>query len=179
MAQAKAKGNSVVTTIWAGDTLEIAVIGAGKVQFDRTTASAENRDSAERHGWVQRLCDRAAIAAPKRAMGMSDLDWAATKRAHTQAKYEAINELAEYYAGGDVPWKMVGGGKGDGGLLLTALCRLKPNLTVTQVQEFISSRSKEAMAKVRSDKRVVEMMNQIRVERAGEVDASDELAELE
>jgi len=161
-----------------GDVLEIAVIGAGKVQFDRTLASVRNRSMAERHGWVQRLCDRAAIPTPKRPVGMSDLDWAAAKRAHTQAKYEAINELAEYYVSGDVEWRMVGG-KGDGGLLLTALCRLKPQLTAGQVQEFINSRTKEGMAKVRADKRVVQMMNQIRIERAGDVDASDELDELD
>src|SRR5271166_3808229 len=76
MAQAKAKSNSVVTTEWSGDILTIEVLGAGAIMFDRTAASADNRDWAEKHGWTQRLSNRAAISAPTRKAGVSDSDWA-------------------------------------------------------------------------------------------------------
>lgn len=180
MAQAKAKSNSVVTTVWDGMKLAITVLGVeNPVVFDQSAASVGNREAAERHGWTQRLCDRAAIGAPKREIGMSDAVWSQVKAQHALAKFQSIQKLAEYYMGGDVPWKMSGGGGGDGGLLLTALCRLRPDRTVAQIGGFLDSRTPEQMKLVRARKDVVEMMNQIRLERAGDTDASDALDELD
>lgn len=180
MAQAKAKSNSVVTTVWTGMQLAITVLGVEKpVVFDQEKASADNRAAAERHGWTQRLCDRAAIGAPKREIGMSDAVWTQVKAQHVLAKWQAISELAEYYMGGDVAWKMTGGGGGDGGLLMTALCRLRPDRTVGQIAGFLESRTKEQLVAVRARRDVVEMMNAVRLERAGDVDASDALDELD
>jgi hypothetical protein len=171
MAQAKAKSNSVVTTAWSpvGNRLQITVIGAGIVDFNAESASADNRAAAERHGWTQRLCDRAAMARDKTT----------GKPATAADKYNAIRELAEYYMSGDVAWKMSGGGGGDGGLLLTALCRLKADKTVAQVSAFLESRTKEQLVAVRARRDVIEEMNKVRLERAGDVDASDALDELD
>lgn len=179
MTQAKAKSNSVVTTKWDGDILTINVIGAqqlgGKpvdaaLMFDRTAASAANREAAEKHGWTQRLCDRAAKGRdPKTGQSAS-----------AGLKYAAIEELINYYEGGDVPWKMSGGGgSGDGGLLLTALCRLRPDRTVEQIGKFLESRTPEQMKLVKARRDVVEMMNQIRLERVGETENDEAFAELD
>jgi len=182
MTQAKAKSNSVVTTRWdeSSCVLSINFLGAGTVEFDRSKASEANREQAEMHGWTQRLCDAAAKAAPVRAAGMSDHQWAAAKLAHTQERMAQVERLAKHYEGGDVPWRMAGTGQSsEGGLLLTALCRLKPNLTVAQVAKFLEERTAEQMKAVRARRDVVEMMNQVRLERAGTVDASGALDELD
>lgn len=178
MAQAKAKSNSVVTTQWSGSILTINVIGAQMVggkpvdaalMFDCERASEANRAAAERHGWTQRLCDRAAKGRdPKTGQSAS-----------AASKFAAIEELISYYEGGEVPWKMTGGGSGDGGLLLTALCRLRPNLTVEQVGKFLDSRSPEQLKSIRARRDVVEMTNQVRLERAGETDNDEAFAELD
>jgi hypothetical protein len=178
MTQAKAKSNSVVTTQWSGCILTINVLGAQMVggkptdaalMFDMEKASIANREAAERHGWTQRLCDRAAKGRdPKTGQSAS-----------AALKYAAIEELINYYEGGDVPWKMSGGGSGDGGMLLTALCRLRPNLTVDQVATFLETRTPEQLKAVKLRKDVVEQMNQIRLERAGAVDNDDAFAELD
>ena len=180
MAQSKPKSNSVVTTQWAGHVLTINVLGAGEIKFNALEASSANREAAEKHGWVQRLCDRAAKSAPKREVGMSDAAWAVVKLRHTQEKHDAIRELADYYMSGDVPWKMTGGGSsGDGGMLLTALCRLRPDRTVEQISGFIGSRTPEQLRAVKARKDVIEQMNKIRLERAGEQDTSGALDDLD
>jgi hypothetical protein len=179
MAQAKAKSNSVVTTQWDGNILAINVLGAGAVLFDRTKASADNRDAAERHGWTQRLCDRAAKAAPSRAIGTTDEQWAAIKKAHTLSKFTSIKVIAEYYESGDVAWKMSGGGS-EGGMLFEALCELyEGKKSVEQVREFLDSRTDEQLKVVRKVPALIEIMNRLRLERMGDSDAGDALAELD
>src|SRR5271166_3722911 len=99
MAQAKAKSNSVVTTDWGmvpggagSDILTITVLGAAPdgsdraLMFDRTAASVANRDAAERHGWTQRLCDRAAKGRDSKT-GQS---------ASAALKYAAIEQIIQY-----------------------------------------------------------------------------------
>jgi hypothetical protein len=168
MTQAKAKSNSVVTTQWTGDILSINVIGVGELMFDRTKASQANRDQAERHGWTQRHMDKAAKPAPTRKPGMTDGQWAAAKAAVVQEKFNAIKQSIDHYEAGEVAWKMSGGGSGESGLLLTALCRLRPGLTVAQVAGFLESRSPEQLRAIKVRRDVIEMQNQVRLERAGE-----------
>src|ERR1700676_1607898 len=189
MAQAKAKSNSVVTTVWSGDILTINVLGGqliggrpadAAVMFDRSKASDDNNDMANKHGWTQKHCDRAAIPAPIRGKGMTEEQWAKVLVEHRLQKYENIVKSVEYFEQGAVNWKMSGlGGSGDGGLLLTALFRLKPKLRVDQVAAFLESRTAEQMKTIRLRSDVVEMQNQIRLERAGPIDNDDSFAELE
>lgn len=177
---AKAKSNSVVTTQWQGNVLEITVLGAGQILFDAEKASAANRQAAERHGWTQRLCDRAAKSAPTRQAGISEDQWKAQLAQHTQGKFEAIRELAEYYEKGDVSWRMSGGaGTGDGGLVFQALCELRPNLTRDQVAKFLESRDAKQMATIRQIPELIEIMNRLRMEKAKSVDLGDVLGELD
>jgi hypothetical protein len=167
MAQAKAKSNSVVTTAWELGKLRIDVIGAGTVVFDPQAASEANRAAAERHGWTQRLCDRAA-------KGRDPKTGAA---APPSAKFLAIKELADYYMGGEVPWKMVGGS--DGGLLFEALCELKCDKTEDQIRKFLDSRSDDQLKELRKIPALVEIMNRLRVERMTPVDVEDALGDLD
>jgi hypothetical protein len=187
MAQAKAKSNSVVTTQWSGDILSISVLGGQLVggqatdatlMFDRTRASEANRDQAERHGWTQRLCDRAAKGAPTRKPGDTDAAWEAAKQAVTFAKYQAIEVIIAYYESGDVPWKMSGGS--EGGMLFEALCELYDGKkTVEQVRKFLDSRTDDQLKVLRKVPELVEIMNRLRVERSGAVDTASVLGDLD
>ena len=188
MAQAKAKSNSVVTTQWSGDILTINVLGGqlvggratdAAVLFDRTSASEANRDAAEKHGWTQRLCDRAAKGAPTRAPGTTDAQWEAAKQAVTFAKYTAIETIVAYYESGDVPWKMSGGAS-EGGMLFEALVELYDGKkTAEQVKKFLDSRTDEQMKVLRKVPELVTIMNRLRLERAGTVDAGSALGDLD
>src|SRR5260221_337315 len=61
MVTEKRKANSVVTVSYRDDGLmEIAVLGAGSIVFDKTKASRECRADAEDHGWEQRFRDATA-----------------------------------------------------------------------------------------------------------------------
>jgi hypothetical protein len=168
-----------MTTVWTGNILAINVLGVGEVMFDAEAASAANRAQAERHGWTQRLADRAALPAPVRAAGMGDDAWRAMLAAHRAAKHAAIAELAEYYMSGDVAWKMSGSGEREGGLLLRALVVLKPNRTLEQIQTFLKSRTPAQLKEVRNDRAVVEQMNKLRLEAIGDQDTSGALAGLD
>lgn len=169
MTQAKAKTNSVLTTTWDSSVLTIEVLGAGSIMFDMTKASPGNRAQAERHGWTQRLADRAAIARNQKT----------GQPATPQVKYAAIAELAAYYESGAEDWRMGGSGERDGGLLFTALCEFRPELTEGTIQEHLKSRTKEQLTALRAVPAIMEIMNRLRVERMGKVDTEAALGELD
>ena len=157
------------------DILTITVLGAAPdgsdraLMFDRTAASVANRDAAERHGWTQRLCDRAAKGRdPKTGQSAS-----------AALKYAAIEQIIQYYESGDVPWKMSGGGS-EGGMLFEALCEhYEGKKAVEQIRKFLDSRTDEQLKVVRKVPELVEIMNRLRVERMGSVDAGAALGDLD
>jgi hypothetical protein len=171
MANAKAKSNSVVTTQWAGNVLAISVLGVETpVKFDMELASLANRAQAERHGWTQRLCDRAA----------KGRDLKTGQSASPQSKFNAIKELSDYYMSGDVGWRMAGGGSAsEGGLLFEALCEFRSEKTPQQITEFLESRTKDQAANLRKIPELMEIMNRLRIERAGTVDMGEALGDLD
>lgn len=94
---------------WSGTVLTIAfqnrdadgkVIGeaAPPLVFDMAKASAECRARAERHGWEQRLGDRAAISK----------DTKTGKSATVEEKRSAVAELVDYYQTGAESWELKG-----------------------------------------------------------------------
>ena len=168
MAQAKPKSNSVVTTKWELDTLRIDVIGAGTIMFDMAKTSADNRLAAERHGWTQRLCDRAA-------KGRDPKTGAA---APPSAKFLAIKELADYYMSGEVPWKMVGG-SAEGGLFFQAFCEYRSDKSEAQIKKFLDSRTEDQAKELRMIPEVITIMVRLRSERVKPVDVADALADLD
>lgn len=188
MAQAKAKSNSVVTTQWSGDILTVTVLGGQLVggkpadaaaMFDRTAASAANRDQAEKHGWTQRICDKMAKSAPVRAQGLSDSEWAQVRAQHTAGKFAAVETIIAYYESGDVPWKMSGGAS-EGGMLFEALVEMyEGKKTVEQVRKFLDTRTEDQLKIVRKIPEVVEIMNRLRLERMTPVNVEDALGDLD
>jgi len=178
MAQAKPKGNSVVTTVWTGWQLKIDVLGAGAILFNADQMSKDNRETAEKHGWVQRLCDRAAMQAPTRKALTTEAEWLGILAKHKMAKFSAIAELAQYYEGGDVPWKMTGTAEKDGGLLFTALCEFKPRLTEGQIAEHLKTRTPAQLTEIRAIPEIVDIMNRLRKERVAKVDTKSALGDL-
>ena len=167
--QIKPKSNSVVTHQQMPDgALRINVLGAGVVDFYPSKASAECRERAETHGWLQRLVDAAAIAAAEYPREATPEQRAAIKKAHASAKLDAIVEVVGHYHTGTVDWRLVAtGGSGDGGVLFTALCRLNPDATSAQVREFVSELTTgEKTALMVQDENVKAMIDTIRAERA-------------
>lgn len=179
MAQAKAKSNSVVTTVWENSILSISVLGAGTILFDMDKASTANRDAAEKHGWVQRLCDRAAIGAPTRAAGTGEQDWLGQLAAHKLAKFNAIQELASYYESGDVAWKMTGTGERDAGLFFTALCEFRSKVSPEKLAAHVKSLDKDGLAALKAVPGIVDIMNRLRKERVSKVDTGAALGALD
>ena len=174
MAQAKAKSNSVITSAWSqdGNVLTMTVLGAGALTFDRTQCSREVRDEAERNGWLQRLSDRAALSRNTET----------GQPASPQEKYESIAELADWYLGGATQWRMSGGGATgprDGGLLLEALCRYKPHLTREQCASWLKTQTPQQRSQLLNSKGIVPIANQIRAERAADVDTDGMLDGIE
>ena len=168
MAQSKAKSNSVVTTQWSGNILTIGVIGAGTIRFDRTKASVANRDQAERHGWTQRHCDKAA----------KGRDPNTGKSASPQSKFEAILASVEHYESGNVDWRM-GAASHEGGLLFEALCEFRSDKSAQQIRDFLDTRDAKQLAKLRASKELMPIINRLRAERAGDVDTSEALSDLD
>ena len=181
MAQSKAKTNSVVTTRWDGDILHINVIGAGALTFDRTKVAADNCVYAEKHGWTQRICDKAALKAPVRQAGMGDQAWADAKHAYTLARRDAMRTVIDYYESGAVAWKMSGaGGEREGGLLLEALVRLWTGKTREAISAFLKTKDAGYKAGLAAADNVAPIIAAIKAERVKVVvDTDDALAEFE
>ena len=166
MAQAKPKSNSTITTQWAGNLLSINILGAGEILFDRDKTSEVLRLQAELHGWTQRLCDRAAKPAPTRAAGLSEEQWKTQLRAHTQAKFDAVKELAEHYMTGTEQWKLNSTGPREAGMFLEAFAAAFGK-TLDKAREFLATRTEEQLKTIRLIPKVVEEMNRLRLDRAG------------
>ena len=178
MTQAKAKTNSVVTTEWSGDILTINVLGAGlddqglpqdrALMFDRTLAAQLCRDQAERHGWTQRICDRAAISKdPKTG-----------KAARPADKFAVMEELVRHYESGKSEWRLAGSGA-EGTLLFRALCNIRPAKTPEQIRAFLLRQTPDQMKVIRQLKELVGEMNRLRLEDAGDQGTDEALGELD
>jgi hypothetical protein len=128
------------------------------------------------HGLKQKLCDAAAIS--------RDPD---TGRAATVAtKYAAVKAVYDRITGadGEAPsWnsRRDGAGAATGGLLFRALCRMYDGKkTPDELRTFLSGKSKEEQAALRKNKRVAEIIEEIKAESAKDngADGDGLLAEL-
>ena len=155
----------MVTTRWDGDILHINVIGAGELTFDRTKVHGDNCVYAEKHGWTQRICDKAALKAPVRAAGMSDAAWLEAKQAYTLARRDAMRIVIDYYESGAVAWKMVGAaGEREGGLLLESLVRLWTHKTRESIDAFLKTKDKSSRDGLLASEKVRPVADAIRAE---------------
>ena len=158
--------------------MRIAFEGLGVIQFDRTKASVECRNEAERNGWLQRLADRAALKAPERKVGMSDEAWRSLLSEHKRMKFERVQELAEHYQTGSKEWTLREDGPGS--LLVQALMRVK-NCSRDVAKKYLDSRTKEQLATIRKMPEIIKAEADIRLERAPVADTSalDDFEEFE
>lgn len=127
----KIKSNTVVQTSWdeTGNIMTAAVVGCEDViLFDRRKASVAMRARAERHGWEQRLRDRAAI-------GRETKDGTPAAPAE---KHAAIKAIAAHYETGGDQWRLTGERKPvDTDALLNALCALNPGLSKDALKAMV------------------------------------------
>lgn len=176
--QTKPKSNSVIThALMEGGIIRFSVRDAGFLDFDPAKAHEANRAQAERHGWIQRISDAAAMSR-NTATGLP---------ATPQEKMAAMEELVEHYMSGAAEWKRTGGAKESGGLILRAIMRVK-GLTFeeakTQVEAFAAKKhSGDTAAALRflaTGALVMKAMDEIRAENrpAPKVDADAALGEL-
>lgn len=115
----KRKTNSIVTSrVDDEGVITIDVIGADSVVFDPRKVDPAMRVRAERHGWLQRLMDGAALS--------RDPD---TGRPATPAAKQArIQSIADHYLNGATDWNMRGIGGGakasESAIILRALANV-------------------------------------------------------
>lgn len=130
--QTKAKSNSIVTHKLVGDSIEFTVKGFSPVVFDPTKAAQGNRLQAERHGWIQRIVDSAAI-------GRTDKEGVIIPEAErTQAKFDGILEMIQHYESGGESWNRSGARGVDFGLILAGVMRAT-SLTSEQAERRIEA----------------------------------------
>lgn len=164
----KAKSNSVLTSKVEGSVLEITVLGAGTILFDAEQAHPANRQRAEMHGWTQRLSDAAAKSRdPKTGLPVSPL-----------AKFEAVNQLAEWYMRGGDQWKRTGDGTREtlpGNLLLTALQEAYPDRPLDKLKAFLKGKSGADKFALSQSAKLKPIIERLTVELVGKTDLDADL----
>lgn len=182
----KPKANSIVTTTIDLETRTITqrVRGheASPLVLRLDNVSPENRIYAALHGFKQRLVDGAAVSRDDDGRIKSDAEMDAEK-------YERMARLYEHYNSGAEAWELVArsGGGGDGGLVKSAIMRVKgwdeetfTRLTAAFAEKNYAGDVKAAVKFLGTSGKVLEMIAQIKAERAGEtaIDADEELANM-
>jgi hypothetical protein len=181
--QAKAKSNSIVTHEVDAESgvITFHVLGVGALKFNPKIVARENRLRAERHGWIQRIVDAAAI-------GVTDSEGnVIPKDQRTRMKYHAMNEIITHYESGSPDWSRAGSGGGQRSITIEAIARVL-DVEYEEATEYVQNHAekkyggdtKKALAQLRKGKRVMDAMEEIRRERTPEpkVDADAELEEL-
>ena len=118
MSDVKApRANAVTQTLWLdSNRLQVKVMGAGTLVFDKRSAHGKMRARAEDEGWVKRLINAAAL----------DKDPATGKPATPQIKFEQVKRLADHYATGTDEWSLPRNATGPrlDLLILAAVCEV-------------------------------------------------------
>lgn len=181
--QTKPKANSIVTHEYDDESgiITFNVLGVGGLQFDPSKAAGANRLRAERHGWIQRIVDAAAI-------GVTDSEGnVIPKESRNRMKYHAMNDIITHYESGSEEWSRAGGGGGAKSITIEAIARVQSvdydeavELVERHAEKKYGGDTRKALAKLREAKAVQEAMRQIRDERMpkAKVDADAELEEL-
>lgn len=134
--------------------------------------SAEIRGHAMIHGLKQKLVDAAAIS--------RNTDTGAS--ATIQDKYEAVREVAERLLAGEWNKRREAGTGSSGGLLRAALLRMYAGrMDEGQLDKWLEEKTDKEKAALRKNPKIAEIVEQIRMERAGtgaSAASDDLLAEL-
>lgn len=176
--QSKVKSNSVVTSRLDEATNEIVfgVVGAGETRLKLGAISQAIRTRAVIHGLTQRVADRAA----------KNRDATNGKAATPESKLAAMAALVDHYNSGSEEWGMAGAGSGPrlDQTIIAALAEVlaKPR---EEVLAFVAAGAGKHgvaqsayLAKLGTGVKVQPVVDRLRAEGAGDVDADEELEGL-
>ena len=182
MANGKKRENSVITTQVEDNgpgglpVIRFDVLGAGTLELNVADLADSIMNHAIVHGMVQRISDAAAIGFLKDE----------NRYATAKEKYDSMQELVDYYAGGATEWsRKRTGGDGGSGITLHAVAAvqgLSPadmRARIDQLAEKRGIKPAALLRKLAESEVVAREIARIRSERAGDgLDADDLLAEM-
>lgn len=167
--ETKAKSNSVITTEVDGSRITFNVQGAGSLELDMEVCSESVLNRATVHGLKQRISDAAALARDTK-----------TGRSATPAeKFAAMQELVLHYMSGTSEWSTRREGAGSqGGILLQALCAMRPDKSADDVRAFLQGISKSDQVRLLNSEKVRPFADVVREKMGQGIDADEMLSGL-
>jgi len=144
-----------------GDVLHLTFANGETLSIDSKSLSPAIAQAALMHGLKQKLIDAAAIGRDPESGRSATID----------DKYRAVKEVFDRITRTDSPeWNKTratgeGTGNGKGGILVTAMMRLTSK-SRAEILSFLEDKTKEEVAALRKNPRIVEIMAQIQVEQA-------------
>lgn len=157
------KAGAITTTLWDGNDGLTIHFAHGKSLTLRVTDLVHNIiTQSTLHGLKQKLVDAAAIARNRDTGRSATLD----------DKFAAVKEVFDRItgAGGEAPsWNIVAKGPGSaptGGMLLAALCALKPEKTTAQLREWLEKQDTASKSALRNNPRVIAEISRLKAQNA-------------
>lgn len=160
MATTPKKANTAVSAAITGPLLTLTFANGRTLKLDSNALTPDIIQSAIMHGLKQKLIDAAAIG--------RNPDTGAT--ATIDDKFNAVNEIFQRITGDAPTWNKIrvgGEGGNKGGLLVRAMMRLTSKARDT-ITEYLNGLSKEEVAALRKNPRVVEVIAQLQAEQAND-----------
>jgi len=155
-----------VTTDIFGTTLTLNFANGKELQIDTTTLHAEIVQQAILHGLKQKLVDAAAIAR----------DTTTGKTATIEDKFQAVKTVFDRLTSATPSWNAVreGEAKQQGGLFVRALMELT-NKSREEVQASIESYTKEQVAALKKNPRVLTIIQRLEREKVQDASLGEDL----
>ena len=150
-------------------TLTLTFANGKEMTVNIASLSADIARAATLHGLKQKLCDAGAIARDPETGRTATID----------TKYQAVKEVFDRITSTDGTWNKQREAGSTGGLLTTALIRMYAGRkTKEQVLEYLSLRTPAEQAALRKVKRIAELIEEIKAERAANAGNDDEAEQL-
>lgn len=172
--ETKKRLNSVLTHQVEGQVITFKVKDAGELMLDVSRLSSAVQSRAMLHGLVQRISDRAAI--PR--------DTTTGLAVSPQEKFENMKVLVDWYETGTEEWslpKRAGavGPSMETQFLISALCEVYSTKSREELTAWVGKRSKEDRLALSQSEKLKVIIERLRGEMVGEVDAEGLLSELD
>ena len=162
------KQAAIETTI-NGSTLVLTFANGRMISVALEQLHEGIAQAAMLHGLKQKLCDAGAIAR----------DPETGRTATIEMKYQAVKEVFDRITSDDGTWNKPREAGSTGGLLTTALLRMYAGRkTKEQVLEYLAQRTPAEQAALRKVKRIAELIEEIKAERAANAGNDDEAEQL-
>lgn len=163
--QTQAKSNSVVTHSREGGLLKWHVLGAGTIVLDPEQVSPENQTRAMIHGLVQRVSDGGALSR----------DPATGQAPSPQARFDAMNRIAEHLQSGSPDWELRRAARiTNDEILILAIMEFKQAERAAVVEAVAKMDGKQKKGLLASDQ-LREIVARLRGENEGDSDVAEEL----